>query len=209
MNRPALLPGLLALAGTLFVLYPATRPWQDEEVASGLVAATGSGWWIASHGFAMIGFVALGFIVAGLSERLAGTPGGRPARHASWWTWGAVGLLLPYYGVETFGLYAMAQSDVPDPVAFADAVRFGSVAMTTFALGWLALGVAGALVARAVWRSGVLTPGAGIVLAVGLALFLPQFFGPPWLRIAHGAVVAVGCVMLAVALRAPERAERG
>jgi hypothetical protein len=42
---------------------------------------------------------------------------------------------------------------------------------------------------------------AGIPFAVAFALYLPQFFGPPALRIAHGVLVALGCVLLAAVMR--------
>lgn len=34
-----------------------------------------------------------------------------------------------------------------------------------------------------------------------MVLFLPQFFLSPALRIAHGVLLGVGCVLLAVAVR--------
>lgn len=181
-------PALLVLAGFMFAAYPITRPWEDETTAAGLVAATGSAWWIASHTFAMIGFVAIAFAFSYLRHR-------GPAVSA----WLAVALLLPYYGAETFGLYAAAHAEVADPVALADSLRYQPVAVTTFAAGWVALGIAGVLAARAVSRC--IGSRAGSVLAVGLALYLPQFFTVPEIRIAHGVLVAVGCWLLAYALR--------
>jgi hypothetical protein len=38
------------------------------------------------------------------------------------------------------------------------------------------------------------------VLAVGLALFLPQFYLPPAARIAHGVLIGIGLAILAVSL---------
>ncbi len=43
----------------------------------------------------------------------------------------------------------------------------------------------------------------GAVFALGMALFLPQFFACPALRIAHGVLRAIGCFILAS--RAEER----
>lgn len=191
---------LLAIAGSLFLLYPATRPWHDETTAAGLRAATGSGWWIASHSFAMIGFVLLGLAFAAIRELLAETPGAVPAHGATLAAGIAVVLLLPYFGAETFGLHAAAQADVADPVALADDLRYQPVAVTAFALGWVALGAAGVFLAVAVARAGVLASRAGLVLTLGLLLFLPQFFGPPAVRIGHGVLVAAGCWILVAAL---------
>jgi hypothetical protein len=41
----------------------------------------------------------------------------------------------------------------------------------------------------------------GLPFALAFALYLPQFFGPPALRIAHGVLVAAGCLLLAIAVR--------
>jgi hypothetical protein len=40
----------------------------------------------------------------------------------------------------------------------------------------------------------------GILTGICLALYLPQFFGPPPVRIAHGLLLAVGCLWLAAGL---------
>jgi hypothetical protein len=54
--------------------------------------------------------------------------------------------------------------------------------------------------AIAVWRSDVLPRASAILFAAGLALFLPQFFGPASVRIAHGILLAAGSIILAAAL---------
>lgn len=41
----------LAVAGVLFVLYPAVRPWQDESTVEGAIKAMSSGAWVAAHLF--------------------------------------------------------------------------------------------------------------------------------------------------------------
>jgi hypothetical protein len=41
---------------------------------------------------------------------------------------------------------------------------------------------------------------SGVLFAAGFALFLPQFYLPAGGRIAHGVLLAAGCVWLAVAL---------
>jgi hypothetical protein len=55
--------------------------------------------------------------------------------------------------------------------------------------------------AVAVWRSKVLARWAAVPLAVAFVLFLPQFYAAPSLRIAHGVLVGIACVTLAVQLR--------
>jgi Zinc-binding dehydrogenase len=57
----------LAIAGVLFVLYPAIRPYSDEASLQG-AAAFASGAWIVAHVLAMLGFVlvALGLLAGKL-----------------------------------------------------------------------------------------------------------------------------------------------
>ena len=56
------------------------------------------------------------------------------------------------------------------------------------------------MAAIAVWRSDVLPRASGILFATGMVLFLPQFFGPAAVRIAHGVLLAAGSIILAAAL---------
>ncbi|QBI18437.1 hypothetical protein ER308_01875 [Egibacter rhizosphaerae] len=194
----------LATAGVSFLLYPLLRPWEDETTVVGATAAMSSSAWVASHGFAMIGFVLLGLGVLaawGAVHRTAGEP---VALLAVLLTWVGIGLTLPYYGAETFGLHAVAAAvdagEALDVVAIADGFRYDPVAVTSFGLGLTALAAGIVALAIAVRRSGILSPGAGLLLAAGFVLFLPQFFAPPAGRIAHGVLVAAGCLWTAWSL---------
>lgn len=159
---------LLAAAGVLFALYPALRPWGDA-VPEGMATAFASPLWLAAHLAAMVGFVLVAFALQ------------RPL----WWV--GTALVLPYYGAEAFALHALAgRSDLP---AMADAIRYGTVAMVTFGAGLVALAVAAVLVAvRQGWRA--------VPFAAAMVLFLPQFFLGPELRIAHGVLLGIGCVLV-------------
>jgi hypothetical protein len=59
-NRIRLGAIAFAAAGLLFLLYPAVRPWEDESTVEGATQAMSAGAWVASHLFAMIGFVLVG-----------------------------------------------------------------------------------------------------------------------------------------------------
>jgi hypothetical protein len=205
---PRLGAAALVLAGALFVAYPAVRPWHDETTAAGALASLGSAAWVASHLFAILGFILLPVGLLALRDAVRDTPAGRIAGVALLAAWVGIGLTLPYYGAEDFGLHAMARrvaaGESFDLVAMVDEFRFAPVAATTFGLGLITLGVAAVLVAVAVWRSGTLARSGGIVFAVAFALFVPQFYTPAAVRIGHGVLVAVGCVWLAATLwRAP------
>jgi hypothetical protein len=191
-------------AGCLLVLYPALRPWADST-PEGAPAAFTSPAWIPAHLAAVAAFVLLAFAMFGLHVALARTGGAQPARlAASLWVAGAA-LVLPYYGAEAFVLPVIGERIVRTGDAslleLAEAFRMGPWPATTFVAGLLLLTAAGVLAAVAVARSGALPRWAGIPFAVAFALYLPQFFGPPALRIAHGLLVAAGCLLLAAVMR--------
>ncbi|ANZ39435.1 hypothetical protein BBK82_28680 [Lentzea guizhouensis] len=167
----------LAAAGVLFLLYPVARPWEDETTAAGAAAAMGSQAWVASHLFAMIGFVLVSIALLDVHRPAAIT------------FWVGAGLTLPYYGAENFGLHEIAAQ--PNLLELAEAVRYNPVAVTTFGVGLVTMGVAAVVVALN--RKTV----PAWLFAAGFALFLPQFFTPPAVRIAHGVLVLVGCAWLA------------
>jgi hypothetical protein len=192
----------LAAAGVLFVAYPAVRPWHDENTVSGATRSMSSSAWVAAHFFAMAGFILLPLGLLALRAAVASTRTEPTALLATVFAWIGGGLVLPYYGAEDFGLHAIAgpHGQGVDLLALAKAVRYQPVAISIFGIGLVALAVAGILAAIAVWRSGVLPKAAGLLFAVAFALYLPQFFGPAALRIAHGVLVAVGCLVLAAVL---------
>ncbi|MFC4007047.1 hypothetical protein ACFOY2_07445 [Nonomuraea purpurea] len=183
-----------AAGGVLFFIYPAIRPSGDDAAA---IASTA---WVAGHAAAMLGFVLIGLAVLGLHQVL----GDRTSLRAAAVTWAGAGLTLPYYGAETFGLNVIAQRSLRDQapalMELANQFRFEPLAATMFAVGLLLLAAGAIMAAVAVWRSDVLPRWSAIALASGFALFIPQFFGPYPLRIAHGALIMIGGLWLAGAL---------
>ena len=175
----------LTAAGLLFLLYPVTRPWEDETTTAGAAAAMGSPAWVWSHLFAMIGFILVPIALLEIHRTAAIT------------FWVGAGLTLPYYGAEDFGLHEIAAQ--PNLVELATAVRYNPVAVTIFAVGLVTMGVAAVMVALKVRTT------ASWVFAVGFALFLPQFFTPPAFRIAHGVLMLIGCAWLALDRQKAER----
>lgn len=204
LTRVRLAAAGLALAGVLFFLYPALRPWRDESTADGALQAMSSPWWVATHLFAMIGFILVPLALLAVRRVVDATRSERLAVTAAVTTWIGVGLTLPYYGAEDFALNTIATKVAGgqslDLLDLADSIRYHPAAVTTFLIGLLLLGIGPVLAATAIWRSGVLPRFSGILFAAGFALFIPQFFAPAAGRVAHGVLVAVGCVWLAVAL---------
>ncbi|MFI6601003.1 hypothetical protein ACIBHX_32560 [Nonomuraea sp. NPDC050536] len=187
MKRSPLTALAFGLAGIAFFIYPAIRPSGDDAVAMA------SDNWVSGHLSAMLGFVLLGLAVLGLHQRL----GDRLSLRAAVVTWIGAGLTLPYYGAEDFGLHVIARHYPATTAALAQEFRFGTIPVTMFAGGLAMLGVGAIMAAVAVWRTGVLTKWSAVPLAAGFALFIPQFFGPYSLRIAHGVLIAVGGLWLA------------
>jgi hypothetical protein len=189
-------------AGLCFATYPALRPYADETGAAGL-AAMGSGRWLVAH---LLGMLAFALLPVGLTAVMAVGTTLRPrllaAARALAYA-GAVGV-LPYYGGEAFGLHAIgAYATTTHDAALVTVVaafRYGPAAISLFGLGLLALAAAGVLVAIAAWGSGPRWRVAGTVLAVGLLAYLPQFFGSPAVRVAHGVLLALGCWAVAALL---------
>ncbi|HEY1135059.1 MAG TPA: hypothetical protein VGE77_10815, partial [Nocardioides sp.] len=188
-----LLPaGALALAGAALAAYPALRGYAVED---GLAAAElyARPAWLWAHALAMVGFALVAW--------------GLGAVHALAQRWMTVGLvlLLPYYGAEAYGLHAVGRRVVETGDAAvlaagdgaADLFRYEPVAVTLFALGWVALAVAGALLVRGAPRDPRLRRAGLVLTGVALATYLPQFFLPAPGRVAHGVVAAVGLVALA------------
>ncbi|GAA3589140.1 hypothetical protein GCM10022419_084430 [Nonomuraea rosea] len=198
---PRLTSAAFAASGILFLAYIAVRPAGDDATAMASTA------WVAGHAAAMAGFILLGLGMLGLHQVL----GDRLSLRAAAVTWAGAGLTLPYYGAEDFGLNVIAQRSLRDQapalMELAEQFRYGPVAVTMFAAGLLLLGVGAVMAAVSVWRTGVLARSSALALALGFALFLPQFFTPYPVRVAHGVLIFAGGIWLAAALVFP-RARR-
>lgn len=190
----------LVIAGVCFVLYPAIRPFSDEVSLQGAAAFASSAWLLA-HSLAMVGFVLVLLGLLSVNSLLRDTAAGGLSMVAFVVTLIGVGFTLPYYGAETFALHAVGQEAIKLQnadlyVTLTNAIRYGE-GIWFFGAGLLALGVGTILFAVAIWRSGILPGWSGILLAAGFALFIPQFFTPQPVRVGHGLLVMVGCLVLA------------
>ncbi|HEX5505915.1 MAG TPA: hypothetical protein VFW96_25075 [Thermomicrobiales bacterium] len=192
----------LAVAGILFVLYPAIRPFSSEVGLDG-AAAFGSSNWIAAHMLAMVGFALLAVGLLCWYATLARQPVAGRAFWALAVTVLGIALSLPFYGGEAFGLHAIGQRALrqhnPDLVGLAGTVR-GGAGLILFLTGLLVLAVGTILVAITTWKSRNYARWSGVPLALAFGLYIPQFFGTQPLRVAHGLLVTLGCGWLAVEL---------
>ena len=190
---------LFALAGVLFVVYPLVRPYAAGGAPDGR-AEFASPSWLVAHLAAVGGFIAFGLALVALSGLLKGTGGERAAVVAVAASWIGTGLTLPYYGAETFALHALGGSDLDENAVttLAESVRMGAAQATLFATGLLLVAVGAAAAAVAIARSRLLAGWAGIPMAVGFALFIPQFYVDAPLRIGHGVLIGFGCAVVAL-----------
>jgi len=192
----------LAVGGVLFVLYPAIRPYSDETSLQGAVAFASSAW-IVAHVLAMLGFVLVPLGLLALYATLRDSSAERLALLALVTGWVGVGLTLPYYGAEAFGLHVLGQEALRQHsttlVGVANDVRYGPGAFL-FIPGLLLLSIGGIVAAAAVWRSGTLPRWSGALFGLSFALYIPQFFGSPVIRVGHGLLVTAGCFWLAIAI---------
>lgn len=187
------------VAGLLFVFYPIVRPFSSEVGLQG-AAAFGSTGWVVAHSFAIFGFVLMVLGLFGIFLPLQHTPVEGLALIGLVVSWIGVGLVLPFYGAEVFGLHAIGQEALKENngalVSLADSVR-GQPGIWFILIGLGLLGVGVILSAIALWRSGIFVKWIGIPVAVGFALYLPQFSWPQYLRVAHGFLITIGCLLIA------------
>ncbi len=189
-------------SGILFVAYPALRPFSSETGLEGARAFASTNWIIA-HSLAMAGFILLGLALLGVCEHVRGTRGGRLASWGMVLSWAGIGMTLPYYGAEVFGLHAVGQGVLdrnnPDLMSIVNNIRW-EVGIYWILSGLALLGIGVILFAIAIWRSGRLTNWSGIVLAVAFALYIPQFAAGQPIRVGHGVLILIGGLLLAWAI---------
>jgi hypothetical protein len=208
-TRSGLTAALLAAAGILFVVYPALRPYSSETGLEGALAFA-SDRWVLAHVCGMIAFglLAAACVLTTSSAHRTTTKSTTTKSTIPKSTLTGIGallgvaLILPYYGAEAFGLHAIGAAAAKYGAAnlseIADAVRYQPVALILFGAGWIVLAAAGIGWARVLWERGA-RMGAALIGA-GMVLYLPQFFLPPWLRIAHGVLLGAGLAVVAVAI---------
>jgi hypothetical protein len=187
------------VSGIFFVLYPAIRPFSDESSLQGALAFASSSW-VLAHSLAMLAFILLTLGLLGLYLRLQATSVERTALWALVLSWIGVGLTLPYYGAEVFGLHAIGQAALqqqnPGLLSLVNAVRWEQ-GIVFILVGLFLLAVGTILFAIAVWRAGSPLRWSGVPLAVGFALYIPQFTTSQFVRVGHGLFILLACFLLA------------
>lgn len=188
----------LWLAGIAFAVYPAVRPFSDEVSHAGVLAFASTRW-VVAHAVGIVAFTLLGLGLARLAESVGRRRGLARAGLAAAWI--GIGLTLPYYGAEVFGLHAAGQQgratgDVARFDALVHDIRLGP-GIWFILLGLVALAVGLVLLVTAAWSEATSPRTTLPPLAVGVALYLPQFAAPQQVRVAHGLLMTAGCLLLA------------
>lgn len=117
-------------------------------------------------------------------------------RCAAWLIGLGAAAILPYYGAETFALHAIGEQALSSgelrKLEVQEEIRQGPVQSVLFAGGLLTAAAGGVLLAVGTWRTAAIR-WAAVPLALTIATYLPQFFTPAPVRIAHGALLALSC----------------
>jgi hypothetical protein len=114
-----------------------------------------------------------------------------------------IALILPMLGVETYilpiigTLYLTGHTDIAPVIG----MIYRGPALVVFLLGLLLLAIGAITFAVAIWRSAVLPRWAGVLFAIGLALWFPPF--PRVIRVIDGFLIGLGGVWLAGSIRSP------
>ena len=211
-TAPAVRPGRgftsagppLLLTGVCFALYPALRPFSDEKSLDG-ARAFASSRWVVAHSLGIAAFILLAVGLFAVYEQIKDTTANRTARSGLLLSWIGVGLVLPYYGAEVFGLHAAGQQGLTTGDTGTFDTLIHAIRWETgiwFIIAGLLLLAAGMITfAVAVWRSAALPRWSAIPLAALTALYIPQFAASQPIRVAYGIMLAGACLTLAWAVR--------
>lgn len=190
MSTPTTTRHLIAptiATGVLMAGYLLLRPYGDVEQGAAMAEAFASPAWVAAH---ILGALALASF-ARLALRVADLGDSTTARIGRFTGLAGAVLVLPYYGAETFGLHAVGSRALADPgtLELVDPIRNQPAALTMFGLGLVLLAVAAVCVGRVLGRP-------AWPLAAAMALVLPQYFLPPFARMAFGVATLIAAVIL-------------
>ena len=193
----------LGLSALLFTAFPLVRPFfaldptspgETLAVASALVTSAP---WVVAHLLAMLAFVLLLFGMLALYAYLRAGPMEPRALRALAWSLAGIALIMPMLGFETHVLPIVGRLYLAGTTGVAPIVglMYLGPAIAVFLLGLLFLAIGAVYLAVAMWQDGRLPRWAGVLFAIGLALWFPPF--PRELRIIDGFFIGLGGLWLA------------
>jgi len=197
--------GALVLGAAAFLLatFPLLRPFFalnvfEPEASIALASPVfASMAWLVSHLLAMLGFVLLQVGALALYAFHAGSVGERLAFRGLVWSVPGVALILPAFGVEAYTMPILGQLFLAGATGLAPliALTYRGPMTIVLLLGQVCLAVGVFSFAVAIRRDGRLPAWAGLLFAIGLALWLPML--PKPVRIIDGLLIGIGGIPLA------------
>lgn len=145
----------------------------------------------------MLAFVLLVYGVLALYTCLTNSPAEPRAWRAMIWSLTGIVLIMPMLGVEVHILPIIGKLYLDGQTGIAPAVSqiYLGPAIGVFLMGLLLLAIGAITFATAIWQSHVLPRWAGVIFAIGLALWFPPF--PRTIRMIDGLLIGIGGVWLA------------
>jgi hypothetical protein len=208
LRRAILTVPELWVAGIAFAVYPALRPFSAEVSLAGATAFA-SPRWVVAHAFGMLGFTLLGLGFFRLAETL--TTLRTRARKGLTLAWIGVGLTLSYYGAEVFGLHAagqqaLATNNIQQFDQLTHDIRW-EAGIWFILLGLSALAAGSIVLTTAAWKQ-VHRPRLTLLpAAIAITLYIPQFAAAQPIRVAHGLLMTLGCILMAYGMTASRHGE--
>jgi hypothetical protein len=193
----------LGLSARLLTAFPLVRPFfaldprSPGETLAVASASVTSARWVAAHLLAMLAFVLLLFGMLALYAYLrAGLMEPRALRGLAW-SLAGIALIMPMLGFETYVLPVLGRLYLAGTTGVAPIVGliYLGPAIVVFLLGLLFLAIGVVYLAVAIWQDSRLPRWAGVLFAIGLALWFPPF--PRAVRIIDGFFIGLGGLWLA------------
>ena len=193
----------LGLSALLLTAFPLVRPFfpldprSPDETLAVASPSTTSVPWVVAHLLAMLAFVLLLFGMLTLYAHLRAGPVEPRALRALAWSLAGIALIMPMLGFETHVLPILGRLYLAGTTGIAPVVAliYLGPAIVVFLLGLLFLAIGVIYFAVAIWQDGGLPRWAGVLFAIGLALWFPPF--PRTLRIIDGFFIGLGGLWLA------------
>ena len=196
----------LGMSALLLTAFPLVRPFfpldpslpgETLAVASPLVT---SACWLVAHFLAMGAFVLLPFGMLALYAYLRAGPMEPRALRALAWGIAGIVLIMPMLGFETFVLPILGSLYLAGTTGIAPVMGpiYLGPAIAVFLLGLLLLAIGAVYLAAAIWRDSRLPRWAGVLFAIGLALWFPPF--PRMVRVIDGFFIGLGGLWLTSSL---------
>jgi hypothetical protein len=196
----------LGLSALLFAVFPLIRPFfpldpsAPAETLTVASPAIASAPWVTSHLNLILAFVLLLYGVLTLYTHLANGHDEPCAWRAMVLSLAGIAFIMPMLGVETYILPIIGKLYLAGQTGIAPAVApiYHGLALVVFLVGLVLLAIGAITFAVAIWHSDTLPRWAGVIFAIGLALWFPRF--PRMMHTIDGLFIGIGGIWLAWSL---------